>query len=143
MATQSPRDIQKRTFDFAIRIVKMVDRLPRSLAAVEIGRQVLRSGTSVGANVQEADAAESKKDFVHKLGIARKEVQETRYWLGIIRVAILCNDAEVEALFRESDELTRILYTIARNTRLKQYAATSAPILSFVICSFVILRGAL
>lgn len=117
MARHSPKDIQQRTFDFSIRIVKLVDRLPRTLAAVELGRQVLRSGVSVGANVQEADAAESKKDFVHKMGIARKEAQETRYWLGIIRAAILPNDSEVEALWKESDELARILYTIIENTR--------------------------
>ena len=117
MGHQSPRDIHARTFDFGIRIVKMVDHLPRTLAAMEIGRQVLRSGTSVGANVQEADAAESKRDFIHKMGIARKEVQETRYWLGIIQAAILPNDAEVAALLKESDELARILYAIVKNTR--------------------------
>lgn len=113
----SPKDIQKRTFDFGIRVVKMLERLPRTLAAVEIGRQVLRSGTSVGANVQEADAAESKKDFVHKMGIARKEAQETRYWLGIIRTVILPNDPEIEALLKESDELSRILFAIIKKTR--------------------------
>ena len=140
MAQQSPRDIQKRTFDFGIRIVKMVNRLPRTLASVEIGRQVLRSGTSVGANVQEADAAESKKDFCHKMGIARKEAQETRYWLGIIRTAILVNDAEVDLLYEESDELARILAAIVNKTRAKQFASI-ATILSFVISSFVILAG--
>jgi len=139
MAQQSPKDIQKRTFDFAIRVVKLVDRLSRTLAAVEIGRQVLRSGTSVGANVQEADAAESKKDFVHKMGIARKEAQETRYWLAIIRTAILPNDAEVELLWKESDELARILYTIIKHAHLKQATQVLTLVLSFVICSFVIL----
>lgn len=63
MVRHSPKDIQQRTFDFSIRIVKLVDRSPRTVAAVELGRQVLRSGVSVGANVQEADAAESKKRF--------------------------------------------------------------------------------
>jgi len=66
MADRSPTDIQQRTFEFAKRIVNLVDRLPRTLAATEIGRQMLRSGTSVGANVQEADAAESRSDFIHK-----------------------------------------------------------------------------
>jgi hypothetical protein len=95
-------------------------------------------GTSIGANVQEADAAESKKDFVHKLGIARKEAQETRYWLGIIRAAILPNDAKAEALWKESDGLVRILYAIIKNTRIKQFTAPAARVLSFVIGSFVI-----
>ncbi|MEW5718665.1 MAG: four helix bundle protein [Chloroflexota bacterium] len=139
MTQQSPRDIQKRTFDFGVRVVKMLDRLPRTLAAVELGRQVLRSGTSVGANVQEADAAESRKDFIHKMGIARKEAQETRYWLAIIRTAILLNDVEVEALWKESDELSRILAAIVNKSRAKQFAQLGALVLSFVICSFVIL----
>jgi four helix bundle protein len=117
MKQQSPRDIQKRTFDFGIRIVKLVDRLPRTLAGTEIGRQVLRSGVSVGANVQEADVGESKKDFAHKMGIARKEAQETRYWVGIIQTVILPSDPEMSALWREADELARILYTIIKNTR--------------------------
>ncbi len=143
MTQQSPKDIHKRTFDLAIRIVKMVDHLPRTLSGIEIGKQVLRSGTSVGANVQEADAAESKKDFIHKMGIARKEAQETRFWLGIIQTAILPNDAEVAALWKECDELARILYAIIKNTRVKQLTQGLAPVLSFVICSFVIYFGVL
>ncbi|HZQ09581.1 MAG TPA: four helix bundle protein [Anaerolineae bacterium] len=73
-------DIQKRTFLFAVRIVKLVDRLPRSVAAVEIGRQLLRAGTSVGANVREADGASTHKDFSHKINIAEREAKETHYW---------------------------------------------------------------
>ena len=89
MTDRSPTDIQQRTFDFAKRIVKLVDVLPRTLAATEIGRQLLRSGTSVGANVQEADAAESRSDFIHKLSIALKEARETRYWLALIDSTVL------------------------------------------------------
>ncbi len=80
-----------------------------------------------------------KKDFVHKMGIARKEAQETRYWLAIIRTAILPNDAEVEALWKESDELARILAAIVNKTRARQFAQLATLFLSFVICSFVIL----
>ena len=79
--------------------------------------------------MQEADAAESKKDFIHKMGIARKEAQETRFWLGIIQTAILPNDVEVAALWKECDELARILYTIIKNTRVKQLTQISAPVL--------------
>ena len=117
MADRSPTDIQQRTFEFAKRIVNLVDRLPRTLAATEIGRQMLRSGTSVGANVQEADAAESRNDFIHKLGIALKETRETRYWLALVDATILCNDSEVQALIQESTELAKILFTIIANTR--------------------------
>ena len=117
MADRSPTDIQQRTFEFAKRIVKLVDRLPHTLAATEIGRQLLRSGTSVGANMQEADAAESRSDFIHKVSIALKEARETRYWLALTDATILGNDPEVQALLQESTELTKILFTIIANAR--------------------------
>ena len=109
-------DIQERTFEFAVRVVKLVNRLPRTVAGVEIGRQIVRAATSVGSNVEEADAAESKRDFIHKMSIAHKEARETRYWLRVIGAALL-DDEEVRALIQESDELVRILYTIVENAR--------------------------
>lgn len=117
MTDRSPTDIQQRTFEFAKRIVKLVDVLPRTLAATEIGRQMLRSGTSVGANVQEADAAESRSDFIHKLSIALKEARETRYWLALIDSTVLSHNSEVQTLIQESTELTKILFTIIANAR--------------------------
>lgn len=109
-------DIQERTFEFAVRVVKLVNRLPRTVAGVEIGRQIVRAATSVGSNVEEADAAESKRDFIHKMSIAHKETRETRYWLRVIGAALL-DDEEIRALIQESDELVRILYTIVENAR--------------------------
>jgi four helix bundle protein len=85
MAT--PNDIRERTFQFAVRVVSLVKSLPRTPEAQELGRQLLRSGTSIGANVQEADGAESKRDFVHKMSIARKEARETCYWLRLLQVS--------------------------------------------------------
>ena len=111
-----PFDIKERTFLFGVRIVKLVNVLPRSIAGIEIGRQVIRSGTSIGANVEEADGAESKKDFIHKMSIARKEVRETRYWLRIIQTSLLDN-AEVADLIQESDQLVRILSRISANAK--------------------------
>ncbi len=109
-------DIQERTFKFAVRVVKLLNRLPRTTAGFEIGKQVVRSATSIGSNVEEADAAESKQDFIHKMSIAHKETRETRYWLRIVRAALL-DDDELRALIQESDELVRILYTIVENAR--------------------------
>ena len=109
-------DIQERTFKFAVRVVKLLNRLPRTTAGFEIGKQVVRSAMSIGSNVEEADAAESKQDFIHKMSIAHKETRETRYWLRIIRAALL-DDDELRALIQESDELVRILYTIVENAR--------------------------
>ena len=117
MTQRSPTDIQKRTFDFAVRIVNLVDKLPRTLAAMEIGKQLLRSGTSVGANVQEADAAESRSDFIHKMSITLKEARESRYWLSLIDTTVMQNTAEVKSLIQESTELTKILFTIIANAR--------------------------
>ncbi len=109
-------DIQELTFKFAVRVVKLLNRLPRTTAGFEIGKQVVRSATSIGSDVEEADAAESKQDFIHKMSIAHKETRETRYWLRIIRAALL-DDDELRALIQESDELVRILYTIVENAR--------------------------
>ena len=105
-------DLCERTFKFGVRITKMVRRLPRDVAGYQIGKQVLRSGTSVGANTEEADAAESTEDFLHKLKIALKEAQETRFWLRNIRESELLVDKEVDALFQENIELIKILNTI-------------------------------
>ena len=109
-------DLCERTFKFGVRITKMVRRLPRDVAGYEIGRQVLRSGTSVGANTEEADAAESTEDFLHKLKIALKEAQETRLWLRTITESELLSDKEVGALLQEIGELIKILNTIITNT---------------------------
>ena len=94
----------------------MVRRLPRDVAGYEIGRQVLRSGTPVGANTEEADAAESTDDFLHKLKVALKEAQETRFWLRNIRESELLVDKEVDSLLQEIIELIKILNTIITNT---------------------------
>ena len=78
MASQ-PRDIERRTFAFAARIVKLVNAIPRSVAGNTLGRQIVRSGTSVGANVEEAQGSQSKKDFTRRMNIARAEARETLY----------------------------------------------------------------
>jgi four helix bundle protein len=109
-------NIRERTFRFGVRIVKMVSRLPRTTAGFALGNQVIRSGTGIGANVEEADAAESKGDFVHKMKIALKEAQETRYWLRTIVESEMLVDEETKALLKERDELVRIIHTIITNT---------------------------
>ena len=107
-----PRNIQERTFEFGVRVIRLVDRLPRTIAGNMIGQQLIRAGTSVGANMQEADAAESKRDFIHKTGIALKEAKESRYWLRLVDATLLPKDAEVKALVQEARELSLILGAI-------------------------------
>ena len=114
---RTPQDIQRRTFDFGVRVIELVERMPRTLSGEVLARQLIRAGISVGANMQEADGAESKKDFIHKTTIAYKEVRESRYWLDTIKATVLKNDDEVITLRQEADELVRILFTIIKNAR--------------------------
>jgi four helix bundle protein len=116
VGSKAPFDIRERTFLFGVRVVKLVGRLPRNVAGIEIGRQLVCAGTSVGANVEEAHGGESRRDFAHKMGVAEKEARESRYWLRIVKATLL-GDVEVDALVQEADELVRILATIIHKTR--------------------------
>ena len=121
-------DIQERTFKFGVRIVKFVDKLPHTLSAMEIGKQLLRSGTSIAANLEEANGAESKNDFIHKVSIAYKETRETRLWLGILEAAQIIDCIEVKELYTESDELVRILFAILRKARSSRAVSKHSPV---------------
>ncbi len=114
-------DIRDRTKKFAIRTINLVKKFPKDVAGQTIGRQLIRSGTSIGANLEEADAASSKKDFSHKISISYKEARESRYWLEIILEAnILNNQANIEEaklLQKEATELNKILYSILNPKR--------------------------
>jgi four helix bundle protein len=111
-------EIRERTFQFVVQVTELVRKMPRTLDAVEIGCQLLRSGTSIGANVEEAHGAESRRAFIHKMSIARKQARESRYWLRLISAAIR-NDDAVQLLVQESDELVRILSAIAATAKKK------------------------
>jgi len=102
-------DIKQRTFQFGVRIVRLVGKLPRTVAGIEVGRQLVRAGTSVGSNTEEADGGVSRKDFVNHIRIARKEAKESRYWLNMVAAAGLLDDPEIGALTAEAGELVRIL----------------------------------
>ena len=110
-------DIAERLLDFAARIIKLAGELPSSFAGKHICGQLIRSGTSAGANYEEARGAESEKDFIHKLGICLKELRETRYWLRIITRTELIPPARMAEIERESDELCRIIGKSILTTR--------------------------
>ena len=130
-------DIQERTFRFAVRIIKLVGKLPRTVAGIEVGKQLVRAGTSVGSNMQEADEALSKKDFVNHVRIARKEARESKYWLRLIAATGLLNDPEVGALMDEASELVRILSGIIASATRPRVASVAALVIgSLVITSF-------
>ena len=117
MATKSPSDIQSRTMEFGVRIVELVDRMGRTLASETMARQLIRSGISIGANMEEADGAETKKDFIHKVSLAYKEARESRYWLAVIRRTVMKSDLPVGEIWQEADEIVRILFAILRKSR--------------------------
>jgi four helix bundle protein len=103
------RDLDERLLEYAARIVKLVEALPNTIAGRRIGDQLLRCGTSPGANYEEAQGAESKNDFVHKLQIALKELRESNYWLRLLAKAEIMQLDRLTSLIEESNELRAIL----------------------------------
>jgi four helix bundle protein len=110
-------DLEERTLAFATRIVEFASALPRTEPAIIIGRQLLRSGTSIGANYREANRAESRDDFAHKIAIAVKEAAEAEYWLILCQRVNLGAPESRAMLASESNELIAILSTILRRAR--------------------------
>jgi len=103
------RDLDERLLTYGATIIKLVESLPATIAGRRIGDQLLRSGTSVGANFEEAQGAESKSDFAHKLQLALKELRESNYWLRLLaKAGILPDDALVKVI-DESAQLRAIL----------------------------------
>lgn len=102
-------DLSERLLSFAVRVVKLVEVLPKTIAGKRIGDQLLRSGTSVGANYEEAQGAESHNDFVHKLQIALKEVRESNFWLRLIQRSELLAADKMAGIVDESAQLKAIL----------------------------------
>ena len=85
-----------------------------------LSKQIMRSGTSIGANTEEASAAQSRKDFISKMSIASKEARETNYWLRLLRDSDLCDDIDYRKLIDESKEIIRILTAIVKTTSKKR-----------------------
>ena len=110
-------DIPERTFAFAARVVRLIRCLPGGIAGQVIARQVAKSATSVGANVEEAQGSHSKAEFARRMGIARSEARETFYWLRLIAECELVPRQRLEDLLQESEELVKILTTIVKKTR--------------------------
>ena len=109
-------DLPMRTYRFALAIMSLVDQLPEGTTGWVLGKQVLRSGTGVGANVREASNAISDREFAHICNIARREASETHYWLSLCRDHGLLNGEVAVSAIREADELHRILSTIVQKT---------------------------
>jgi four helix bundle protein len=112
--------IQERTLAFAIRIVNLCKFLDEQNGVARIlYKQVLRSGTSIGANVREAQSGQSDRDFLHKLEIALKEARETEYWLLILVKSEIVKEEKIKSLMQEIDEIIRILVSITKKVKLR------------------------
>jgi four helix bundle protein len=110
-------DLAKRTKNFALQIIRLFSALPKTTEAQVIGKQVLRSGTSVGANSREASRGRSKAEFIAKCGDSLRELEETGYWLELLSEAGIDTSDELQKLRAECDELTAIFVTILKRSK--------------------------
>lgn len=102
-------DLRQRTKSFALRVIKLVNALPNSLAGRKIGDQLLRAGTSVGANYRAACRGRSKREFVAKVGVVEEEVDESAFWMELIMEAELLKPPSVLPLHDEAEQIRRIM----------------------------------
>ena len=101
--------LKDKSYKFALRIVKLYQYLANEKKEFVLSKQVLRSGTSIGANVEEANQAQSKPDFVHKLSIAQKESFETHYWIRLLRDSNLLTEKPANSLLDDCEEIQKLI----------------------------------
>ena len=123
------KELEKRTKRFALEVIRFVADLPKNKITDVLGYQFLKAGTSIGANYREANRAQSRQDFIHKVAIVEKEASETQYWLELFD-ALKMGDADMRAwLIKESAELLAIFTTTGktakRRQKIKQYKSRS------------------
>ena len=111
------KDLKIRTKAFALRIVRMFSQLPKTAEAQVMGKQVLRSGTSVGANCREANRSRSDAEFIAKIGDCLKELDETEYWLELLVESKIVSSQRMAELLDETNQFLAILTTISKNTK--------------------------
>jgi four helix bundle protein len=114
---EGPKELSERTKIFALRVIKMFSALPKSEVARVLGKQVLRSGTSVGANYREAQRARSKAEFIAKIGDSLKELDETAYWLELLSDSETVTEDKLGALRDECNQLLAILTAISKKSK--------------------------
>src|SRR5438105_4208365 len=113
-------ELEKRTKQFAISVLHFVRTLAGDKATDVLAHQLLRSATSIGANYREANRAESRADFVHKIGLVEKEAAETEYWLELLRDAGLSDGSPIDPLMSEANELLRIFCAANRSAKINK-----------------------
>ena len=117
LGTTRAKDIRQRSFDYTLRAVKLYQHLQKQRVGWILGKQFLRAASSIGANIEEAQAGESRSDFIHKLGIARTEARESLYWLRVMAAANIIPQRRIEPLMQETEELLRVITSIILKTK--------------------------
>lgn len=112
--------LRTKSYDFALRIVRVSQTLVSEKREFVLSKQVLRSGTSIGANIEEANQAQSQNDFIHKLSIALKEATETIYWLRLLRDSETLESAVAKSMLDECIELQKMLTASIKTTKLRR-----------------------
>ena len=120
-------EMKRRTKDFALRIIRLVSALPKNVVADVIGRQIVRSGTSVAANYRAACRAKSRADFVAKIGTVEEESDETAFWLDLLAESELVPRPKLDALLKEADEITAIVVASIRTARTRSEGCRLSP----------------
>jgi len=115
-----PRDLKQRTKEFALRIIGLVESLPRGKITDVIGKQLLRSGTSVGANYRSACRAKSTADFISKMGTVEEEADESTYWMELLIESGLISKDEVDELLDEADQIVAITVSSIKTARRRK-----------------------
>ena len=109
--------VKTKSYAFAVRIIKLYQMLVRGKKELVLARQLLRSGTSIGANIEEAVGGQSRADFVSKISIAYKEARETRYWLCLLKDTDYLTQEQFESIYKDIEELYRIITAIQKTTK--------------------------
>jgi four helix bundle protein len=117
MKDEKPRDLGIRTKEFALSMIRMYSAMPKSTEAQILGKQVLRSGTSVGANYREANRARSKPEFISKIGDCLKELDETAYWLELLAESLIVPNGKLTGLRDECNQLISIFTVISKKAK--------------------------
>jgi four helix bundle protein len=118
--SMKPKDLKQRTKEFALRIIKLVESLPRGKITDVIGKQLLRSGTSVGANYRSACRAKSTPDFISKMGTVEEETDESIYWMELLIESGMISKDEVDELLDEADQLVAITVSSIKTARARK-----------------------
>src|SRR6266571_2930252 len=119
MKSMAPVDLETRTTDFALRVIRLYSALPKKTEAQVLGKQLLRCGTSIGAHYREAKRAKSSLDFISKIEGALQELDETSYWLELIERSEMMDARRLLSLRNEAVELMKILVTVTKRVKQK------------------------